>query len=480
MLKKTDWKVISMSKTFRQNDSRWGNFVYTRGGSTMAHAGCGPTSLAEIICNNPKYADITPLDVAKWLKKNGYNVQGTTWEGIKACLEHYGFKVASPDTMQRLFELLEKGQYKWGILNFKAGSRGGVTWTNGGHYVAFSDYNQKNGDDLLYTRDPGQRHNDGWHSYQKTMRGLVKKVWCCYLKDEQKTVERKFDGKWIDVSEHQGKVDWETCPTGHVIIRPSYTSTGHTFKLKTDKYWKRNIKATKDRHVEVYHFSQALTPDEARKEAKYIIKLIEPYRKRIKIVAFDFETNKSWRFTPDICKSNGRKKNGKIVDAFCSVIKAAGYEPMVYANSSTLNAYLPEDLYKKYKIWVAEYPSHYTDKSRPNYSHFYLWQYSSTGRVKGITPNVDLDKKYAKVKLEKYGGKFPTLPKRGYFQNGDKGENVKRLQRFLSWYGYNLAVDGSYGPKTADAVSRFEKAEGLKVDGSFGKKCLAKAKGVMR
>ena len=251
--------------------------------------------------------------------------------------------------------------------------------------------------------------------------------------------------------------------------------------MKGEFCWKRNIKATTDRHVEVYHFSQALTPDEARREAKYIIKLIEPYRNRIKIVAFDFETNKSWRFTPAICKSNGRKKNGKIVDAFCSVIKAAGYEPMVYANSSTLNAYLPEDLYKKYKIWVAEYPSHYTDKSRPNYSHYYLWQYSSTGRVKGITPNVDLDKKYVKVKLEKYKGIFPTLPKRGYFQIGDKGENVKRLQTFLNWYNdYGLKVDGSYGSKTAEAVSKFEKAEGLKVDGSFGKKCLAQAKKVER
>lgn len=465
-----------MSKTFRQNDARWGNFVYTRGGSTMAHAGCGPTSIADIVCNNPKYKDITPKDVAKWLKEHGYNVQGTTWEGITKALEHYGFVVKSPNTMTALFDLLEKGLYKWGIINFDRGRVKGssVTWTSGGHYVAFSSFKQENGQDYLYTRDPGARHNDGWHSYQKTMRGLCKKVWCCYLKDEEQKVVRTYDGKIMDISEHQGAISWNTCPTGHVIIRTSYTSTGSKFKLKKDKYFEKNFKGAKGRDVMYYHFSQAKTKEEARKEAQYMLKILQAKKvPKGTIVAMDYEFND--RLTSSYAKNKGKKECGKVVDAFCSVIKAAGYTPMLYANTSTFHGYLPDNMYKRYKIWVAQYASKCT------YAHpYYLWQYTSSGRVVGITGNVDLNKRYVKIKKEKYKGTFPTLPKRGYFEKGDKGTNVKRVQEFLRWYGYSIAVDGSYGPKTAETVSKFEKAEGLKVDGSFGKKCLAKAREVMR
>lgn len=80
-----------------------------------------------------------------------------------------------------------------------------------------------------------------------------------------------------------------------------------------------------------------------------------------------------------------------------------------------------------------------------------------------------------------YSGTLPTLPKRGYFLIGDKGENVLRLQKFLNWYGkYGLALDKSYGEKTANAVRDFERDNKLTVDGSFGKKCLEVAKNIKK
>lgn len=80
-----------------------------------------------------------------------------------------------------------------------------------------------------------------------------------------------------------------------------------------------------------------------------------------------------------------------------------------------------------------------------------------------------------------YTGTFPAVPAKGYIGKGDKGENVKRLQRFLNWYGsYGLAVDGVFGPKTLAAVKKFQKAVGTGVDGQFGPKSLAKAKAVKK
>ena len=77
-----------------------------------------------------------------------------------------------------------------------------------------------------------------------------------------------------------------------------------------------------------------------------------------------------------------------------------------------------------------------------------------------------------------YDGPFPKLPNRGYFKKGDKGEEVKKVQKFLNWaLDIKLQIDGSYGPITKDAVVRFEKlVNNPKKTGLFGKQDLAKAK----
>ncbi|MGX8773858.1 MAG: phage tail tip lysozyme [Bacillota bacterium] len=79
-----------------------------------------------------------------------------------------------------------------------------------------------------------------------------------------------------------------------------------------------------------------------------------------------------------------------------------------------------------------------------------------------------------------YSGTFPKLPKRGEFRKGDKGTQVKNLQKFLKWYGYNISTGGKYGAKTVAAVKKFQKSVGLKADGKFGKKSLKKAKKVKK
>jgi N-acetylmuramoyl-L-alanine amidase CwlA len=87
-----------------------------------------------------------------------------------------------------------------------------------------------------------------------------------------------------------------------------------------------------------------------------------------------------------------------------------------------------------------------------------------------------------------YSGKFPVRPLRGYFyydeKRGkvkDKGEQVKRLQKFLNWaVNAKLSVDGSLGQKTSDAIKKYQKTYGLKIDGFFGKESLAKAKTIKK
>lgn len=289
--------------------------------------------------------------------------------------------------------------------------------------------------------------------------------------------------KAIDISAWQGKVsvaDFQKTGINIIVLRSSYTSQS-SFKMAIDKVFNNNIKNAYKAHKKlmIYHYSQATSETEAAKEAEFVLKTINPYKSYIPMeVWFDWEFGK--RLSAYIAKKLGKQRCGQICDAFCKKIKAGGYKTGVYANLSTLNAYLPSDLYKKWSIWVAQY------NSKCNYKHPYLmWQYSSSGRVNGISGRIDMNYYYghdAKPEPEStYHGTLPTLPHRGWFTSGDKGQQVKYLQLFLNWYGgYGLAVDGEVGRLTIHAVREYQGREKLKVDGAFGPECLKRAKTVRR
>ena len=52
---------------------------------------------------------------------------------------------------------------------------------------------------------------------------------------------------------------------------------------------------------------------------------------------------------------------------------------------------------------------------------------------------------------------------------GSRGDDVLQLQKRLNQSGYNLAVDGNFGPKTQAAVKDYQKRNSLAVDGIVGK-----------
>ena len=73
-------------------------------------------------------------------------------------------------------------------------------------------------------------------------------------------------------------------------------------------------------------------------------------------------------------------------NAFCSRIREAGYQPMIYFNAYA--GYVKYDLSRvlDYPFWFAQY------KAQPDfYYDFQLWQYTSSGKVDGIQGNVDMD-----------------------------------------------------------------------------------------
>ena len=76
---------------------------------------------------------------------------------------------------------------------------------------------------------------------------------------------------------------------------------------------------------------------------------------------------------------------GDIAETFCNKLSAKGYTVGIYANKDWFTNYLTDSCFNNWTKWVAQY------NTVCNYQGKYdMWQCSSTGRVPGISGNVDL------------------------------------------------------------------------------------------
>lgn len=191
----------------------------------------------------------------------------------------------------------------------------------------------------------------------------------------------------IDVSEHQGIIDWEAVAADgidYAIIRVGYRGYG-SGSLNPDKYYLENLEGAIDAGLDVgvYFFSQAINTDEALEEAEFLLETIEGYDISYPVV-FDWEPM-------NYSGSRTRSYDGAVVTdcavAFCQRIAEAGYTPMVYFNKSM--AYLKLDIERlyPYEIWLAQY-----ETDSPDYIYHYdMWQYGSSGSVDGIATRTDMN-----------------------------------------------------------------------------------------
>ena len=76
-----------------------------------------------------------------------------------------------------------------------------------------------------------------------------------------------------------------------------------------------------------------------------------------------------------------------------------------------------------------------------------------------------------------FGGNCPYAEPKKTLRRGNKGDGVRWLQFWLRLWGRDIKVDGSFGPKTEDAVKNIQKRRGLTVDGLAGGKTRGALKG---
>ena len=241
--------------------------------------------------------------------------------------------------------------------------------------------------------------------------------------------------KGIDVSEFQGKIDWEKVKNDGIefaILRCGY---GMDFLNQDDVEYERNANECERLGIPygVYLMSYANTVEKARSEAEHVLRLIEG-RKISLGVWYDIEDNGT-------SGAINKETLTNIINTFCNTIKNAGHRVGVYASLNWLENKIERIIRDNYDIWVAQYYSKCEYEGK-----YIMWQHTSSGKVNGISTNVDMNILYEDL---------PVINNND--NNNSKTNNseiVKSLQRALNKdYNCGLDVDGIIGPLTTKAVN---------------------------
>lgn len=220
----------------------------------------------------------------------------------------------------------------------------------------------------------------------------------------------------IDVSGWQGDIDWAKAKADGVegvIIRLGYGEGNNA-----DKKAQRNISECKRLGIPfgIYWYSYADTPSLAKEEGADVVAKLKQFGVNPSDLAYPvYYDLEKWTWEGHQPPTDPNVYNN-IVNNWYSALQSAGYKNLgVYSYTSYLQGPLKHaDIYAK-TTWVAQYGARMGFDSFPTNSRG--WQYTSTGKVDGISGNVDMNafgnKEYAN------GGHWVTKNDQKYWRDSD-------------------------------------------------------------
>lgn len=197
--------------------------------------------------------------------------------------------------------------------------------------------------------------------------------------------------KGIDVSDNQGAIDWNKVKKAgcEFAILRSVRHSG-----KADNRFAENLEGCRlyDIPVGVYKYTYAKNVDEAKTEALQVVNLLKENNLRCKVF-WDVEDR-------DYLYGLGKEKLTEVIRAAQAVIESAGLRFCLYTGLYVYKEQWFDFSQFSCPMWVARYPLSGTktlldtpaEKYKPDLGRdIYGWQYSSEGKVEGISTNVDLN-----------------------------------------------------------------------------------------
>ena len=178
----------------------------------------------------------------------------------------------------------------------------------------------------------------------------------------------------IDVSKHQGKIEWDKVKTDFAIIRVGYSR--YAGGVVEDEYFRRNADECERCGIPygVYVYSYDRCVESAKVTAEDTLRLLGS-RKIAYPVYYDME---------EVYGDNNLRTG--MCNAFCECIQQAGYAPGVYSYYAFFKNFLDMSALKPVDKWVADYRG-----KRPVDIPHEIWQYTGSGTAYGVSGKVDLN-----------------------------------------------------------------------------------------
>ena len=211
----------------------------------------------------------------------------------------------------------------------------------------------------------------------------------------------------IDISAYQTKVDYQKVKDAGidgVILRCGLTYWGKQTPAE-DSLFQTHYQGFRavSMPIGVYYYSAADSVSKALEEAAFVQRILKG-KQFAYPVYYDMENEQ--RMGP-----LSKKDLTRVAEAFCDAMEKAGYYVGVYANTNYFQNKLDHGaLAKKYTIWLADYRAENANRTLMRD----LFQYTSKGKVNGITGNVDLNECYkdfpAAIQSAKKNGFSAAVP----------------------------------------------------------------------
>ncbi|NRD78954.1 hypothetical protein HPT25_16440 [Bacillus sp. BRMEA1] len=183
--------------------------------------------------------------------------------------------------------------------------------------------------------------------------------------------------KGIDVYWENGEIDWAKVKADGVKFVFIKATQGTDYSHVD--YFRKNVPLAFGNGIDVgaFHFATFSTVQEALAQAKYFDSVIKDYKLTYP-VALDLEENNS---------NVSKKQLTDAAIAFLEYLENKGYFVMLYTYDNFLDEQLEKERLTNYAQWIAHYQGQLKN-------HADIWQYTDTGKVDGISGNVDMNWSY--------------------------------------------------------------------------------------
>lgn len=383
-------KIINKCIHYLQWDSKWGKKKYSTHTSkqTIGNSGCGPTAVAQVLATWVDPA-ITPVEMCKLALDNGYRTYDNGTDGNFCVFVANKYSEIDKFTRTKSVKTLKSALAHGALAVCCMNSNDDKFWTSGGHYITAIGYDS---DGFIYANDPNKKECPRKQKEDK-FEDCLKQAWIYWPAAKKETndpFEQVDDGKSgepsqrgtaiIDISKYQPSVNYDKLikATALIILRAGRRGTGGSIKI--DECFIKHANALKQRGIPfgVYFYSIAKNGAMAREEARMFWKYANEYKPLF--WALDVE------------------KEAVTHHAISEFVKE-----MRKLGASRVGCYVAHSLYQKYDYdslrssfdftWIPRYGKNrgtVESSTKPNYACD-LWQYTSTGKISGISGNVDLN-----------------------------------------------------------------------------------------